>query len=297
MCIIAAIPQGKTISKDVLKRCWHNNPHGGGFMYSNGKSVLTFKEMISFKKYWNNFTNLRLQYPNSHFVCHFRISTHGKINTANCHPFLVNKKLGFCHNGVISNAPNDINFSDTVMFNKTILEKLPSDFLEDEAIKKLIKVYIGSGSKLSFLTYDNKLHFINEEAGVWDNGIWFSNRGYQSSGYYDRGGVQMNVFSDIYDTQNTRFASAAFPPKNDISKKDVTTILSDVIEYDGFGFEKRLTTDTKIKKDIIGFSNSNNADKYSIKCTYCDNNLNSYVERSNECCHKCNDRYANDWSF
>jgi hypothetical protein len=51
MCIIVAIPQGKKISKQVVKRCWENNPHGGGFMYSDGKKVIVEKEMSSFKRY------------------------------------------------------------------------------------------------------------------------------------------------------------------------------------------------------------------------------------------------------
>ncbi len=46
MCIIAAIPQGQQITKGTLKRCWENNPHGGGFMYSDGSKVCPIIHII-----------------------------------------------------------------------------------------------------------------------------------------------------------------------------------------------------------------------------------------------------------
>jgi glutamine amidotransferase len=312
MCIIAAIPQGKQISKEVLKRCWHNNPHGGGFMYTNGKQVQTFKEMSSFKRYWKSFVNLRNEFPQSSFVCHFRISTHGKVNEDNCHPFLVNNKLGFVHNGIIRNAPLSSDYSDTYMFNEAILKQLPSNFLGNQSILTLIEEYIGGGSKLSFLTYDNQLHFVNEKAGVWDEGIWFSNRGYQSGGYYDRGGVQVstpystkvNSYSGSnyggYGTQQKiGFASAAFPPTNPKPIKEVVHELITDKPYnsDEWGWESRILTDKKVERDILGYSKSSYADKYAIKCTYCDNTLNSYVEKNNEVCQKCCDRYEREWAI
>ncbi|NDB86247.1 MAG: hypothetical protein EB127_26655, partial [Alphaproteobacteria bacterium] len=71
MCIIVAIPQGKQVTKQTLKRCWDNNPHGGGFMYSNGNKVIVNKEMVSFKKYWKAFTQAKENHDTA-FVCHFR---------------------------------------------------------------------------------------------------------------------------------------------------------------------------------------------------------------------------------
>ena len=191
MCIIAAIPVGKEISKETLKRCWDNNPHGGGFMCGDGSKVVVFKEMQSFKRYWKEFTRARLIHRNSGFVCHFRISTHGKINVDNCHPFLVNKGLGFAHNGIIYSAPRSNDFSDTYMFNECILKKLPNGFLSNLSIATLIASYIGAGSKLAFLNSKGVISIINEKAGVWDKGVWYSNTGYQKSDYFDFGGKRM----------------------------------------------------------------------------------------------------------
>jgi glutamine amidotransferase len=277
MCIIAAIPAGKQISKEVLKRCWENNPHGGGFMYNDGKQVLIFKEMVSFKRYYREFLNLRNSFPNSSFVCHFRISTHGKINTDNCHPFHVNKKLGFVHNGVISKAPLSLDFSDTFMFNETILKNLPSNFLSNYSIMALIADYIGLGSKLTFLTNDNKLVFVNESAGVWDDGIWFSNKGYKASKYYDMGGVKVANIGTKNKTENKAqsnskfdFASTAFPKQDVFTSKIIT-------------------------EDVNNYSRWKQS--YQETCIFCDRTINTHFEKSNQFCIQCCDKYEQEWAL
>jgi glutamine amidotransferase len=299
MCIIASIPQNKQISKATLKRCWENNPHGGGFMFTDGKKVHTHKEMSSFKRYWREFLNKREQYPQSNFVCHFRISTHGKINETNCHPFLVNDKLGFVHNGIIRNAPVSPDYSDTYMFNATILQNLPKDFMGNVSVLTLIKEYIGSGSKLCFLSSDNRITFVNESAGVWDDGIWYSNSGYKENKYYDAGGTRVATYGTTYGNykpyygSNVKqssfgFASAAFPPEPPKKKEP---------KFKSYGFEDALKKD-KIDECVIEFANSKDADKYTYDehCAFCDKVLSTYNEKNNGYCHHCEDRYT-EWSF
>lgn len=195
MCIIVAIPTNKDISKATLKRCWDNNPHGGGFMYANNGNVVTFREMYSFNRYWKELCKARLLFRKSGFVCHFRISTHGKINEDNCHPFLVNKSLGFAHNGIIYSAPKSEDYSDTYMFNEVILKKLPSGFLSNPSIVSLIRSYIGSGSKLAFLNGSGIISIVNEKSGKWDNGVWYSNSGYKKLDYFDYGGTKVKYIN------------------------------------------------------------------------------------------------------
>lgn len=209
MCIIAAIPAGKQISKETLNRCWQNNPHGGGFMYSDGKKVVTHKEMSSFKRYWKAFVAAKEAHQNSGFVCHFRISTHGKINETNCHPFLINQQLGFAHNGIIYAAPNSNDYSDTYMFNEVILKNLPKNFLANTAIVSMIAEYIGRGSKLAFLNWKGDISLVNEKAGTWDDGIWYSNSGYKAANYFDYGGTKS---TSVYGTAavNTTAKTTAY---------------------------------------------------------------------------------------
>lgn len=191
MCIIIAVPSGKNVSKQTIKRCWQNNPDGGGFMYNKDSKVKVFKELNSFNRYYKEYTRAKEENGKSAFVLHFRISTHGVINETNCHPFLVSPSLGFAHNGIISAAPYSKNFSDTFMFNETILKQLPSGFLGKKVYTDLLTNYIGYGSKLAFLDFKGNITLVNESAGVWDEGIWYSNKGYNYAKYYDVGGTKV----------------------------------------------------------------------------------------------------------
>lgn len=191
MCIAIYNPNNVTLKKKVLKNCWDNNTDGAGMLYLDGGVLKVHKEMTNFNNFYSFYQDVRRNHSKSHIVLHFRISTHGKINETNCHPFLVNNKLGFVHNGIISNSPYSKDFSDTYMFNEHILQKLPSDFLHNDALTELITEYIGTGSKLIFFDDTNQAYIFNEKAGVWDNGCWFSNTTYKYSGYRDYGGFSV----------------------------------------------------------------------------------------------------------
>jgi predicted glutamine amidotransferase len=299
MCIIASIKSNQQISKSTLKRCWNNNPHGGGFMFTDGKKIHVYKEMSSFKRYYNTFLEKRQQYPESNFVCHFRISTHGKINDTNCHPFKVNDKLGFVHNGIIRNAPVSAEYSDTYMFNVTILQTLPSNFTSNVAMLTLIKEYIGSGSKLCFLSADNKLTYVNESAGQYDeNGVWFSNGGYKEVKYYDAGGVRVGSYGQTwgndYKPSNTNshvkqssigFASAVIP--NVANNKNVGSKVNNI------NWNERLKSDTKVESDVFTYFSKS----YEECCCFCDKNLSTYTEKNNGVCFHCEDRYSKEYSL
>ena len=268
MCIIAAIPSNQQVTKSTLRRCWENNPHGGGFMFTDGKKVQTFKEMSSFKRYWKAFTDAKSNNPESAFVCHFRISTHGRINETNCHPFLVNSKLGFAHNGIIRNAPVHDDYSDTYMFNEHILKPLADGFLNNAAIVSLIKEYIGSGSKLAFLSSDNKITLINEKAGEWSDGVWYSNGGYKEPKYYDAGGTRIST--DAYSGggwYGSNYKGQATQGR--------------------FGFASAVVKEEK-KAPVF----SSYADRYSQSCVMCGCKLHTYKEKHEELCTRCVDKYS-----
>ena len=299
MCIIAAIPSKKQITKSTLQRCWNNNPHGGGFMFTDGKAIQVHKEMSSFKRYWKAFIHARELHPDSSFICHFRISTHGKINEDNCHPFLVNKKLGFAHNGIVHNAPTSPDYSDTYMFNVTILQHLPSNFLENKSIQSLIKEYIGRGSKLAFLSHDNHITLINESAGQWDeNGVWFSNGGYKEYDYFDRGGVKVSSawssggsYGKVGGSYQSSmaFTPSTMPKETNMKVKDID-------------WDKELKS-TKVDTNVVKYAKSSCCDsfdystRYEEKCGFCDKVLNTYTEKENGYCFKCEDKYSKEWSL
>lgn len=191
MCIAILNTKGVTLKKELLSNCWINNGDGAGILVSNGKSMEVFKEMKSFDTFYNQYLAMRKKYKKSNIVLHFRISTHGKINETNCHPFLVSDEVGFVHNGMIYNAPVSEDFSDTYMFNEVILKKLKEGFERDEHMIDLLSEYIGTGSKLIFLNAKDEWSIVNEKAGHWDLGCWFSNTSYkQVNNYVDYGGIK-----------------------------------------------------------------------------------------------------------
>lgn len=113
----------------------------------------------------------------SPFLIHFRIATHGTVDTFNCHPFFINKNLTFIHNGIISGIGTDKLMSDTQLFNEKILKKLPKDFYKKEEYKLLIEKFI-VGSKLITLDINGDVAIFNESSGHWKDGVWFSNNSY-----------------------------------------------------------------------------------------------------------------------
>jgi hypothetical protein len=177
MCIAIYKPENKVLSLATLKECYTSNPDGAGFMYAENKKLHIEKGFFSFQSFYDAFK----KHENKQAVIHFRIKTHGKIDTANCHPFSVNNAIGFVHNGVISGL-GDSDFSDTVRFNETILRPLVNKWgnlaLFQDPIIELLESRIGY-SKLVFLDRHGNHKIMNESKGVWDNDVWYSNTSYK----------------------------------------------------------------------------------------------------------------------
>ncbi len=209
MCIaILNTKVGGRLPKNYIKNSWDNNNMGGGLLWNKEGKLLTYKT-YDYKKYLTRYNQLRDDKKVDSIVLHFRIATSGKDGKENLHPFLVNDKLGFVHNGVISGLGNQ-KHSDTHQFN-TILQGFKHDFLACQTTKSFINSYIGNGNKLLFLDKDGKHTIINEKAGHWDDlkGNWFSNSSYESYNDYVWAGnkkvsrLSANTsVSKIYDTYN-----------------------------------------------------------------------------------------------
>ena len=186
MCIIAVKPKGQTISKETLQTCWDNNSHGAGMMYVLNGKIHVIKELKSFKKFYNEFKfisdNLDLN-----IVLHFRIATSGGINDRNIHPFKISDNAFFCHNGILDiDVPKDSKDNDTRIFNNLILKQLPIDFYNNPAILQLIEMSIGYNNKFVILDKEGDYHILNEDAGQWSDGCWFSNGTFNSYRYTNK---------------------------------------------------------------------------------------------------------------
>lgn len=187
MCI-AILNNGNKITKEQFKNSWDNNPDGFGMAYVYANEIRVFKSMSKnidklYKRYSRIYDKI-----DSPIMLHFRISTGGKINLANCHPFMVNDETVFMHNGVINGFGNKV-YNDTIDFNNKVLYHFDFNTIKtNKGLNTLIEETIGY-SKLVFLNANKDYHIINPEMGHFDkSGNWFSNDTYKTCDYgYDFG--------------------------------------------------------------------------------------------------------------
>ena len=189
MCLLIQQPKNKSVSKEKLFNAYENNDDGAGFCYSdNGRIVIN--KFRSFKKFYKHYNRaIKTHGVNSDFIIHFRMSTHGTNNgTFNVHPFKINNKLAFAHNGIISGGGDSKKLTDTQLFNKRVLKNLPNNFIKNNIVQTLLGDYIGN-SKLVFLDNAGESFIVNKEMGHRDkSGVWFSNDSYECNYGYCYGG-------------------------------------------------------------------------------------------------------------
>tara|TARA_Y100000310_G_scaffold34249_1_gene32405 strand:+ start:293 stop:1021 length:729 start_codon:yes stop_codon:yes gene_type:complete len=179
MCLLISQTNNTPIKRDLLENADCSNPDGMGFAYAvNGE--IKIEKFREFKPFYKAYSKAVKRHGTvTDFILHFRMSTHG-VNAGlfNVHPFRVNERLAFAHNGILD-VDNDKKKSDTQVFNETILRKLKPNFLNNTAVCSLIEGFIGS-DKLVFLDSDGKSTILNESNGHWKAGVWYSNSSYKT---------------------------------------------------------------------------------------------------------------------
>jgi len=194
MCVAIVKPPDVDFPKELFEAAWKKNPHGGGFMYARDGRVVVEKGFMTLDEMMKAYENHKLHFGSSPVVLHFRIKSHGLIEPAQTHPFVINDRLAFVHNGTISiEIPKSSKNSDTMEFNDRVLKKLPPNFIRDPVTMELIRGYVDP-SRLVFLDGEGNVTIVNEESGYRDpQGRWHSNDGalaavdpaYQSEAFYD----------------------------------------------------------------------------------------------------------------
>lgn len=178
MCIAILMPMGKKISEETLKICFANNHDGAGLMYTAHGEVIIDKGFMTVDTFLEAYRKL-LPKLKSDLVIHFRISTSGIVDMANCHPHRITKKLAVVHNGILFTPPAGSKESDTAIFCRDILSQLPPKFLQSQAHTWLLENSLGAHNKLIFLDSESKYTIFGEKFGVWHEGCWYSNTTYK----------------------------------------------------------------------------------------------------------------------
>ena len=182
MCIAILKIKGKRISDDVLKTCYANNPDGCGFAYVDNGIIKVFKT-LNFEEFLQEYKKVE---DKSNMLLHFRIATHGKVNVNNCHPFKLNHRMVLIHNGVISgyggNKVDEDSITDTQDFINKTIGQIGWKNWKNPAFRELVGKAIGY-SKFCILDASDSYAIINESAGYWVDGNWYSNKSYEPKKY------------------------------------------------------------------------------------------------------------------
>lgn len=240
MCIIVHIPAGADVDDKTLNNCFDNNPDGAGFVSKDKETgLLTLRKgFFSFKDFLEAYT----PFKGNELLLHFRIKTHGNVNMENTHPFAVNDRMAFAHNGIISNIDTkNKEFSDTWHFNENIIKPLTqrfsNDIINSPEIQQLITEYIGP-SRLVFIQEgkENTTWIFNKKAGEVVNGVWYSNgtfkysRNFSTVGYSRQGTFHAGLDRDNYYTTQSHtnaYNSAVW----DYSVGTIVEVITDMCSF------------------------------------------------------------------
>lgn len=168
---------GKRVEKEYLQEYASTNRDGCGILYVDGDTLKQYKSM-NFDEFYIKYENICTKFGHKNILIHFRMGTSGKKDITNCHPFMCSNNVGFIHNGVIykDEIGTDTDKSDTNLFNDIILKSISNDIILNKTTQALITDYIGNGNKLVFLNNTGTYVIINEDAGMWHDGVWYSNK-------------------------------------------------------------------------------------------------------------------------
>ncbi|GAA1027156.1 hypothetical protein GCM10009565_48030 [Amycolatopsis albidoflavus] len=185
------------------------NPDGHGYAVVTAQGIVVGKS-FDFEEALEKFTHLRHEHRGGPALFHSRFRTHGKTSMANIHPFMVNLRSStvLAHNGILPASVQPSRGqkkSDTRIFAEDCLGESMSDRFDDDAVRFVLERWLGPWNKVVVLTVDpayaKQSYVFNENAGIWEDGIWYSNSDFQPPVQFDRVGYSgMCIACDSVDT-------------------------------------------------------------------------------------------------
>lgn len=174
MCIAIVQPVGGIITDEEIRSCAAANPHGGGYAYVHKGKVVVKKGYFNVEKFLEDYRADEAKFgKKSPFLLHFRISTGGKTNEENCHPFEY-EHGAMIHNGYFFSSFGDD--SDTNVFVQKLGPRLSKEAVAAHTDK--LSEFVGS-NKVAFLFHDRSYSILNARQWTEHNGTIFSNTSYR----------------------------------------------------------------------------------------------------------------------
>jgi predicted glutamine amidotransferase len=170
MCVIIAAPADKDIPMEQIEEAIRNNPQGWGMLSVHGdgqkdKPVYGWSARAA-KKAW-------AAGKGGYRIFHARVSTHGKADLANLHPFLTvapnGERRWLFHNGTVRLPFYKPDMSDTWHLAQNLRLSDTNDLL----IKGLTKFMELEASRSIFVTAESIWRLGN--GWVERDGVWYSN--------------------------------------------------------------------------------------------------------------------------
>lgn len=184
MCMLTFLPAGSRVDTEALLNGGIRNPDGHGWAVV-AKDRIVVGHAMRIEEAIDAFYDVRHEFLDGPAMFHSRWATHGSVNLENCHPFKVggSEQTYLGHNGVLPcNPRKGDDRSDTRLFADEILPRRFKRLDKASAFNAMEK-YIGRGNKLCILTVDRRYkknaYLVNERAGNWHSGIWYSNFDYE----------------------------------------------------------------------------------------------------------------------
>jgi hypothetical protein len=174
MCLIIAKTRGEAeIPKKYIELAAQNNPDGFGIVGKDRKGDIFLSRTLDM----GECLDLIRVYEKEEmdFLAHFRWATHGKVDETNTHPFQLHGLNYIVHNGVVTIPTPNKDLSDTwhlVADMKDAIKMVSKDAVMGYLATR---PQIVGGSKFAVIGEDLPLSIFNESAGVWKDGVWYSN--------------------------------------------------------------------------------------------------------------------------
>jgi predicted glutamine amidotransferase len=187
MCLIVYKEDDSSVFTNTqFKHMIRRNRDGLGIMWREDGRIRVEKTVGSEKakfKLWSSHRN------RPSYAMHARLTTHGKTNLENCHPYKILSiddgdpiDLYMMHNGIIPNVPDsNKDMSDTWHLCEYVIKPIAKTNLailwDDAGYQSWIQKLSGQ-SKLLFMRSDDvesPVLIFNMEAGKTENNCWLSN--------------------------------------------------------------------------------------------------------------------------
>jgi len=191
MCIIVYNRDGKALDKKAMQVAFENNPHGYGIMwYDEGRVKTLRRHGNTFEQLWKTLE----KFEGVSYALHLRWRTRGADGLQQCHPHRVtNKEKGdaedifLMHNGTLGQFVSHASLSDTKMFaRKMRLLMASGEKGFNRALAEMNRhIEASFVNRLLFMDSTGEVTFVNEDAGVWEDGVWYSNTYSFEKGFRD----------------------------------------------------------------------------------------------------------------